>query len=466
MKIEQIYTNCLAQGAYYLECDGEAIVIDPLREVDTYINLANANKAKIKYVMETHFHADFVSGHLDLAKATGAKIVYGPTAKPNFPAIVARDGEVFHFGSATLTLMHTPGHTMESSCFLLRNSEGEMQALFTGDTLFIGDVGRPDLAVKSDLSKEDLASHLYDSLMKKIMPLPDNIIVYPGHGAGSACGKNLGKETQDTLGNQKKTNYALRPGITREEFIKEVTGGLLPPPAYFPVNARMNKEGYPFLDSVKQQALRSLRAETVKELMQEGALLIDTRKPGDFASAHIPGSWNIGIDGQFAPWVGALIPDARQTIVIVCDEGREEEIVVRLARVGYDHCIGYLKGGIESWKKAGFDVEKVQSISPDEFVTEYKKGAKVVDVRRNAEYLNAHLENAQNIPLDYIHSHINEFPTGEKVYVHCAGGYRSMIAASILYAMGHQNIVNVEGGFSSICDAGIPQEKIVLPEIV
>jgi hydroxyacylglutathione hydrolase len=462
MKIEQIYTGCLAQGAYYIESNGEAAIVDPLREVQPYIEKAKKDGAKIKYVFETHFHADFVSGHIDLAKETGAQIVYGPNAKTSFDAHIATDGEIFKIGEISIEALHTPGHTMESTTYLLRDKEGKEIAIFTGDTLFIGDVGRPDLAAKSHLTVEDLASHLYDSLRTKIMVLPDEVMVYPAHGAGSACGKNMSKETTDTLGNQKKFNYALRANMTREEFIKEVTDGLLPPPAYFPLNVQMNKQGYDSIETVLDRGLQALSAEAFEAAANEtGALILDTRKPEVFAKGFIPNSINIGIDGNFAPWVGALIPDIRQQLLLITDEGREEEVVTRLARVGYDFAIGFLKGGFAKWNG---EVDSIESISASEFASRFENGGlDVVDVRKPSEFLSEHVEGARNIPLDFINEQMAEFNKDKTQYLHCAGGYRSMIAASILKSRGYDNLVNVEGGFKAIADTQIPRTDYVCP---
>jgi glyoxylase-like metal-dependent hydrolase (beta-lactamase superfamily II)/rhodanese-related sulfurtransferase len=458
MKVEQLYTGCLAQGAYYIESNGEAAIIDPLREVTPYIEMAEKRGAKIKYVLETHFHADFVSGHIDLAKRTGAKIVYGPTAQPNFVAYVAKDNEELPLGNVKIRVLHTPGHTMESSTFLLLDENGKEYAIFTGDTLFLGDVGRPDLAVKTDLTKEQLASYLYDSLRNKIMTLPDDVIVYPGHGAGSACGKNMMKETVDTLGNQKIINYALRKDMTREEFIEAVLEGQTPPPAYFPKNAMMNKMGYDSIDEVMSRGLQALDPEAFEMAANEyNALVLDTRDPNVFVKAFIPNSINIAIDGNFAPWVGALIPDIKQPILIVADPGREEEVVTRLARVGYDYAIGYLKGGFDAWKNAGKQIDVIHSIPAEEFEKHYKehKDIEVVDVRRPSEYAVSHVEGAENLPLDYINENMSKFRRDKTIYLHCAGGYRSVIAASILKARGFDNLVNVEGGFSAISKTSV-----------
>lgn len=457
MKVEQIYTGCLAQGAYYIESDGEAVVIDPLREVQPYLDKAAQNNARIKYVLETHFHADFVSGHLDLSKKTGAPIVYGPLAQPEFEAYIAKDGEELRVGKIKLKVLHTPGHTMESTCYLLIDENGKEQALFSGDTLFIGDVGRPDLAQKvaSDLTQDKLAGHLYDSLRNKIMPLPDQIIVYPAHGAGSACGKNMSKETSDTLGHQKAVNYALQD-MTKEEFIKEVTNGLTTPPAYFPLNVMMNKQGYDSIDDVLARGQHALDPDAFEEAANEtGALILDTRDPQVFAQGFVPNSIFIGIDGSFAPWVGAMIPDIRQQILIVADVGREEEVITRLARVGYDYTIGYLKGGYEAWKAAGKEIDRIVSISPEELAENLvKENAQVVDVRKESEYQSGHLPDAILAPLDFVNDSMNLIDKDKKYYVHCAAGYRSMIFNSILRARGYDNLVDIKGGFKAIKESG------------
>ena len=458
MRVEQIYTGCLAQGAYYIESKGEAAVIDPLREVKPYIRKAAANNARIKYVFETHFHADFVSGHIDLAAETGATIVYGPTAQPAFNAHIAKDGEVFTLGDVTIKVIHTPGHTMESACYLLINEKGEETALFSGDTLFIGDVGRPDLAQKlnKELTREKLAGHLYDSLHEKILPLRDDIIVYPAHGAGSACGKNMSTETTDTLGNQKKYNYALQP-MSKEAFIAAVTEGLTPPPAYFPKNVMMNVQGYESIDRVLQHGTQALSPEAFEAAANEtGALMLDTRSPQDFAKCFIPNSVNIGIDGNFAPWVGALITDIRQDILLVTYEGREEEVVTRLARVGYDHAIGYLKGGIAAWQKAGKETDSIESISAEAFAERIKvqPDLEIIDVRREDEYAAGHLPGSKNLVLDYINDHTDELDKNKTAYVHCAGGYRSMIFNSILRSRGYRNLVDIQGGYKAIEESG------------
>jgi glyoxylase-like metal-dependent hydrolase (beta-lactamase superfamily II)/rhodanese-related sulfurtransferase len=460
MKIEQIYTGCLAQGAYFIESAGEAVVIDPLREIQPYVERAEKSGVKIKYVFETHFHADFVSGHVDLAKATGATIIYGPTTMPlGFDALVAADGQEFKVGNITFTLLHTPGHTMESSCYLLKDENGKDTAIFTGDTLFIGDVGRPDLAQKvvDDLTQEKLASYLFDSLRNKIMPLADEIIVYPAHGAGSACGKNMSKETFDTLGNQKRNNYALRADMTRDEFIKEVITGLMPPPAYFPKNVMMNIEGYDNIDQVIQRGTQALSPEAFEAAANEtGALILDTRAPQTFAKGFIPNAINIGIDGSFAVWVGTLIPDLKQEILIVADEGREAEVVTRLARVGYDFAIGFLNGGMQSWINAGMEVDAIKSISADELAEIQKNNPEtaILDVRKNSEHLSEHILGAVNAPLDYVNDSMLKAEKDKTWYVHCAGGYRSMIFASILKARGYDNLIDVSGGFKAIKDSG------------
>lgn len=458
MKIEQIYTGCLAQGAYYIESNGEAAIIDPLREVQPYIERAKQANAKIKYVFETHFHADFVSGHVDLSKATGAPIVYGPTTMPlGFDAIVAEDNQEFKIGNITIKLLHTPGHTMESSCYLLLDENGKETALFSGDTLFIGDVGRPDLAQKvvEDLTQEKLASHLFDSLRNKIMVLPDDLTVYPAHGAGSACGKNMSKETTDTLGHQKETNYALRADMTKEEFIKEVITGLTAPPAYFPLNVMMNIQGYDNIDQVLERGTQALSPEAFEAAANEtGALILDTRHAQEFAKGFIPNSVNIGIDGSFAPWVGAMIPDIKQQILIVAEPGREEEIVTRLARVGYDYSIGYLAGGFKSWADSGKEVDSIRSISANELAEIQSKDSSIniLDVRKKSEYDSEHIINASNAPLDYINESMLQIDKNKTYYVHCAGGYRSMIFASTLRARGYDNLIDVDGGFKAIKD--------------
>ena len=466
MNIEQIYTGCLSQGAYYIESQGEAAIIDPLREVKPYLEKAKKNKATIKYIFETHFHADFVSGHVTLAKETGATIVYGPEAKTGFDSLIAKDQQEFRIGEITLTVLHTPGHTMESTTYLLRDASQKDIAIFSGDTLFLGDVGRPDLAQKAaDMTQEDLAGILYESLRKKIMPLADDVLVYPAHGAGSACGKNLSKETVGTLGEQKKTNYALRADMTKEEFIKEVTDGLLPPPQYFPLNVKMNKEGYEDIDTVLDSGTTPLDPEAFEKLAnQSGAIILDVRHQDAFAEGHIPQSIFIGIDGGFAPWVGALIGDVEQPILLVTPEGREEETVTRLARVGFDNTLGYLDGSLEAWKKAGKATDSVEGIDTTELkALNEKENLTVFDVRKPGEYLSEHLPDAKSTPLDFINEHMNEFPTGTPFYMHCAGGYRSMIAASILKSRGIHNLIDIKGGFGAIKESGMKVSDYVCP---
>jgi glyoxylase-like metal-dependent hydrolase (beta-lactamase superfamily II)/rhodanese-related sulfurtransferase len=455
MKIEQIYTGCLAQGAYYIESEGEAVVIDPLREVKPYIEKAERSNAKIKYVFETHFHADFVSGHLDLAKETGAKIVYGPTAKPDFDYHAAKDGEEIKVGKISFKVLHTPGHTMESTCYLLKDESGKEVAIFTGDTLFIGDVGRPDLAQKvvADLTQDKLAGHLFDSLRNKIMPLADEIIVYPAHGAGSACGKNMSKETSDTLGHQKAVNYALRANMTKEEFIKEVTTGLVAPPQYFPLNVMMNIHGYDSIEEVIKRGTQALSPEAFETAANEtGALILDTRDAEVFSKGFVPNSINIGIDGSFAPWVGAMIPDVKQEILLVTDEGREEEVVTRLARVGYDYSLGYLKGGFNAWKNSGKEIDTITRVSADELaaIVDKDSSVEIADVRKESEYKSEHMESAFSAPLDFVNDSMLKLNKDKTYYVHCAGGYRSMIFASILKARGYDKLIDVRGGFKAL----------------
>ena len=465
MKIEQIYTGCLAQGAYYIESRGEVAIIDPLRETHPYLAKAEKSQATIKYIFETHFHADFVSGHLDLARKTGATIVYGPGAKTDYDIHEAHDGEVFEVGDIKIKVLHTPGHTPESSTYLLIDEEGKEHAIFSGDTLFIGDVGRPDLAVKSDLSQEDLAGMLFDSLRNKIMTLPDDVIVYPAHGAGSACGKNMSKETTDLLGNQKKVNYALRADMTKEEFIKEVTTGILPPPQYFSKNAMLNKSGVDSLDAVMAKGNVPLDVETFEAMANhEGALVLDTRHQQVFKDGFIPNSIFIGIDGSFAPWVGALIADLHQPIIFLADEGREEEVVTRLSRVGYDNTLGYLKGGFEAWKAAGKEVDGLESVSAEVLKERMASGAiNVLDVRKPGEYLAEHIEKAKNTPLDFINDEMHRIDKDNEYHIHCAGGYRSMIFASILKSRGFDKVIDVAGGFKAIVEAGIEVTDYVCP---
>ncbi|WP_299051243.1 MBL fold metallo-hydrolase [uncultured Polaribacter sp.] len=466
MKIEQIYTGCLAQGAYYIESNGEVAIIDPLREIKQYIDKAKENNAEIKYIFETHFHADFVSGHVTLSKETGAPIIYGPSAETSFDAIIAKDGQVFKLGNISITVLHTPGHTMESSVYLLKDENGKDHAIFSGDTLFLGDVGRPDLAQKAgSITEEDLAGYLFDSLRNKIMPLADDVIVYPAHGAGSSCGKNLSKETVDTLGNQKKTNYALRADMTKEEFIKEVTDGLTPPPQYFPLNVKMNKEGYDDFQDVLKRSAQALSPDAFEAAANEtDAVVLDVRKQSNFAKGHIPRSIFIGLDGGFAPWVGALIADVKQPILLVTPEGREEEAITRLSRVGFDHVIGYLKGGFAAWKNAAKEYDTITSIPAITFKEIKETGdIPVFDVRKEGEFLSEHTLDANNTPLDYINNHLAEFPNKETFYVHCAGGYRSMIAASILKSRGIHNLIDVQGGFAAIKEAGVEVSEYVCP---
>ncbi|HEY0899711.1 MAG TPA: MBL fold metallo-hydrolase [Sphingobacteriaceae bacterium] len=458
MILEQIYTGCLAQGAYYIQSGNEAAIIDPLREIKPYLEKASANGATIKYVFETHFHADFVSGHVDLSKQTGAPIIYGPNANPTFDAYIAKDNEEFKLGDLTIRVLHTPGHTMESTSYLLIDETGKETALFSGDTLFIGDVGRPDLAQKAaHMTQEELAGTLFDSLRNKIMPLSDDIIVYPAHGAGSACGKNMSKETTDTLGNQKKFNYALRANMTRDEFIKEVTHGLTPPPAYFPLNVKLNREGYENIDTVLEKGTQALTPEAFETAANEtGAIMLDTRDPQTFAQGFIPNSINIGIDGSFAPWVGALIPDIKSEILLITDPGREEEVVTRLARVGYDYSIGYLKGGIDAWKAAGKEVDHIESITPEELADRIANGAEVniLDVRKDSEHFAEHLLDAENVALDYVNENMSQVDKDKTYYVHCAGGYRSMIFNSILRARGYDKLIDIKGGFKALKESG------------
>lgn len=466
MKIEQIYTGCIAHAAYYLENNGEAAIFDPLREVQPYIDRANADNAKIKYVFETHFHADFVSGHLDLAKKTGAEIVYGPTAKPGFEAIVAEDNQEFKVGNYTVRVIHTPGHTMESTTYLLIDDNGKEHGIISGDTLFIGDVGRPDLAqhVIADLTQEKLANHLFDSLRNKIMPLSDELIVYPNHGAGSACGKKMSKETTDTLGNQKRTNYALRADMTREEFVKELLTGLTNPPGYFPKNVLMNIQGYESLDTVLERGNKALSVEEFELVANEThALVLDTRDPEVFAKGFIPNSINIGIDSNFAMWVGEMIADIKQEILIVAEPGREEEAIIRLSRVGYDHAIGFLNGGFNAWKEANKEVDSVNRISAETFASKYDSKPLVFDVRKKSEFDSEHVVDAINIPLNEINNHLAEFPKDKPFILHCAGGYRSMIAASILKSRGWEDFVDVEGGMSAIAKTSVPKTEYVCP---
>ena len=467
MVIEQIYTGCLAQGAYYIESNGEVAIVDPLREVQDYIDRAKNNNATIKYIFETHFHADFVSGHLTLAKKTGAKIVYGPSAKTNFEAIIAQDNQTFKVGNITITVLHTPGHTLESSCFLLKDKDGKDFALLSGDTLFLGDVGRPDLAQKGDFSEKDLAGFLYDSLRNKIMTLADDVIVYPAHGAGSACGKNLSKETIGTIGNQKKTNYALRANMTKEEFIKEVTDGLLPPPAYFPLNVKLNKEGYKNIDDIIKTSAKPLSVTDFELIANEtDAIILDVRHQSEFIKGFIPQSIFIGIDGGFAPWVGALIKDIQQPILLVTPQGKEADTIIRLSRVCFDNVLGYLDGSFASWKKMDKEVDTLESVSVDVLEQKINESALVFDVRKPGEFASEHIKIAESTPLDFLNNHISEFPKKKKFYVHCAGGYRSVIAASILKARGFHNVIDVSGGYAAVRKTTIQRTVAVCPSTV
>ena len=456
MKIEQIYTGCLAQGAYYIESNGEVAIIDPLREVQQYVDKATKDNAKIKYIFETHFHADFVSGHVTLAEKTGAIIIYGPNAKTKFKAHIATDNEVFKLGNITITALHTPGHTMESTTYLLKDESGKDYGIFSGDTLFLGDVGRPDLAQKGDLTQEDLAGTLFESLRTKIMPLADDVLVYPAHGAGSACGKNLSKETVGTIGNQKKTNYALRENMTKEEFVKEVTDGLLPPPAYFPLNVKLNKEGYKDIDEVIKSGAKPLSANTFELIANEtDALILDVRHQSEFIKGFIPQSIFIGIDGGFAPWAGALIKDITQPILLVSPKGREKEVITRLSRVGFDNVLGYLEGSFEAWKKTSKEIDSLDSISAEVLEEKINQNSIVFDVRKPGEFEKEHIKNISNTPLDFINNYIAEFPTDKEFFVHCQSGYRSVITASILKARGFHNVIDVTGGFKAIKQTNI-----------
>ena len=465
MKVEQLYTGCLSQGAYYIECNGEVAIIDPLRETTPYIDRATRDNATIKYVFETHFHADFVSGHLTLSKKTAAPIIFGPNANPSFDAIIATDGQVFPLGNSRIVVLHTPGHTMESTTYLLQDENGKDQAIFTGDTLFLGDVGRPDLAQKGkDITQEDLAGILFDSLREKIMPLADNVIVYPAHGAGSACGKNMMKETVDTLGNQKKMNYALRADMTKETFIKEVTDGLLPPPEYFPLNVQMNKEGYADLEDVLNQGIHALSADAFELAANEtNAVVLDVRHQSAFVAGHVPRAIFIGLDGGFAPWVGTLIADVKQPILLISSPDRVEEAITRLSRVGFDNTIGYLKGGFDTWRTAGKEVDTLTSIPATALKDALVDNVPIFDVRKASEYASEHIPAAENTPLSFLNQHLATFPAKENFYIHCAGGYRSMIAASILKNRGIHNIIDVAGGFKAIKEAKIPVSDYICP---
>lgn len=467
MKVTQLFTSCLAEMAYYIESNGEAAIIDPLRETEPYLNMAKADGAQIKYIFLTHFHADFVSGQVDLAKKTGATIVFGPNANPNYNIHQGKDGEEFKIGDVTLELIHTPGHTMESSSYVLIDENGKKPYVFTGDCLFIGDVGRPDLAVKSDMSEEDLAGHLFDSLRNKIMKLPDDIIVYPNHGAGSACGKKMSKETFDTLENQKKTNYALRANMTKEEFIKEVLVGLAPAPQYFPNNVKMNKGINVSIDTILEKGTTPIEAHDFEEMsMQSSVLVIDTRTVTEvLEEGTVPGAWYIGADAEFAPWVGTLITDISKKIIFIAEGGREREIVTRFSRVGYDNVVGFLNGGIHAWKASGFAVEMIDSVSPTKFANKFLNNEieEVLDFRRTSEYESEHVIGVKNFPLDTIHHHISDLKGSNTYYVHCAGGYRSLIAASILKSYGLKNVINVSGGFKEIKETKVPLTNYVCP---
>lgn len=461
MHIEQIYTGCLAQGAYFISSENEAVVIDPLREPMPYLERAQKGGVAIKYIFETHFHADFVSGHLDLAKATSAPIVFGPNANPEFDCIVAENGRRFTFGNASLEVIHTPGHTLESACYLLRDEHDKPVAIFTGDTLFIGDVGRPDLAQKgTSLTEKDLAGMLYDSLRARIMTLPHDVVVYPAHGAGSACGKKMSKETSSTIGAQLQENYALRAGMSRDEFIREVTDGLAPPPSYFPMNVALNRKGYSPVSEVMQRGLKAVSCNELNSLLEmSGAILLDTRKAPDFAKGHIPGSINIGLEGQFAPWVGQLIPGVNHPLILVTEPGKERESILRLSRVGYDHVLGILEGGFESWVESGREIDRVNRITAAQFHDLIDEQSEIIDVRRPGEYEVSHVAHARNLPLDFINENMGAYPD-EKTpfFLHCLGGYRSMIAASILKSRGIHHFMEVEGGFNAIAAAGVALE--------
>lgn len=459
MIVEQIYTGCLAHGAYYIESNGESAIIDPLREVQQYIDLAEEKGTQIKYVFETHFHADFVSGHIDLAKKTGATIVIGPTQmETGYDVLIANDNQEFKIGYITIRVLHTPGHTLESSCFLLIDKDGKERDIFTGDTLFIGDVGRPDLAQKviEDLTPEKLASHMYDSIHNRLLPLDDSITVYPGHGQGSACGKMMSKETSDSLGNQKKTNYALNPKLTREEFIAQILDGLTPPPGYFPHNVLMNIQGYEGVDGVIDKATKELSAEAFSTLVdQEDVVILDARKPDVFSNEFVPGSVNIGINGDFAVWVGTILKDTKQKIAFVAEEGKEKEVAIRLARIGFDNALGFLKGGVEAWREAGFETDNIASVTVDEMLEIFSADSdQIIDVRRKSEFDSEHIEGVSNLPLDYFYNSIKDLRNKERTFIHCAGGYRSMIFASLAKRKGFDKLVNVKGGFKMIKESG------------
>jgi hydroxyacylglutathione hydrolase len=467
MKIEQLYTNCLAQGAYYIESNGVAAVIDPLREVEPYINLAHERGAEIQYIFETHFHADFVSGHLTLAQKTGAPIIFGPYAETDFECVIAQDGQEFQLGDLLIKVLHTPGHTMESTTYLLLDAEGEPHAIFTGDTLFLGDVGRPDLAQKAtSMTQEDLAGILFDSLRQKLMPLPDHVIVYPGHGAGSACGKNMSKETIGLLGEQKSTNYALRSDMTKEEFIREVTDGLAPPPAYFPENVRLNREGYPHIDELIEQGNRPLSVEETESLVSNNdVLILDVRHQHDFVESHIPGSIFIGLDGTFAPWVGAIIKDVHTPIILICPQNRTTEAITRLARIGFDNVLGYVDGGMEAWAKKR-PIAQLESITVEEAENRLNSTKlPIIDVRKESEYESEHILDALNLPLDNIHAHLDSFPK-TPFLLHCAGGYRSVIAASVLKRYENHHVIDIQGGFGALKQTSIPKTDYICPSML
>lgn len=462
MKVEQLYTTCLAEAAYYIESNGEAAIIDPLRETAPYIEMAKNNGATIKYIFETHFHADFVSGHVDLAEKTGAAIVYGPKAKPGYDAIVAEDNQEFKIGALTLKVLHTPGHTPESSTYLLIDENGKETAIFTGDTLFLGDVGRPDLAIKSDLTQEDLAAMLFDSLRNRIMTLPNDVTVYPGHGAGSACGKSMSNETIGTLGEQKETNYALRADMSKEEFVKEVTEGILPPPQYFPKNAKMNQMGYDSFDDVISKGNKALSLDEFNAEVASGALILDVRTQADFIQGFIPNSLFIGLNGTFAMWVGALIEDINQKIVLIVPEGKEEEAVTRLSRVGYDNAVGYLKGGVSTFENAGNNLNSIKSVNA-ELVAEKASELNIVDVRKPGEWDAEHVNGATHYPLDYMNGNLDKLDKDTTYHLHCAGGYRSVIAISLLMKNGYKNLVDISGGFGALSKTNIDTTEFVCP---
>jgi len=470
MRVEQLFTGCLAEMAYYIESNGEVAIIDPLRETEPYIEMAKSDGATIKYIFLTHFHADFVSGQVDLAKKTGATIVFGPTADPNYEIHRATDGEQFKLGNITLNLLHTPGHTMESISLVLVDESGNKPYVFTGDCLFIGDVGRPDLAVSSSVSQEDLASHLFDSLRDKIMVLPDDIVIYPNHGAGSACGKNMSNETFDTLGNQKKTNYALREDMTRDEFIKEVLSGLKTPPQYFPNNVKMNKGINLSIDEIVTKGTTPLSPEVFSGMSnQPEVLVIDTRSKDAYTNeGTVPGAWFIGIDGSFAPWVGTLITNIGQKIIFIADDGREQEVVTRFSRVGYDNTAGFLQGGIKNWLTAGYSVDKVDSLSASEFSKKFnaEELEVVLDVRKETEYLSEHIIGATNFPLDFINGNSGIIDSNKDYYLHCKSGYRSLIAASIFKANGIKNVTDIRGGYQDIRETGVALSDYVCPTTI